>query len=58
MNNKLTLLKSQLSQICELIDDKNDVIHFDYPLHTNVGDLLIYLGTEQFFTKIMILMCV
>lgn len=49
MNNKLTLLKSQLSQICELIDDKNDVMYFDYPLHTNVGDLLIYLGTEQFF---------
>ena len=32
-----------------MIIDKQDVVYFDYPLHLNVGDLLIYAGTEQFF---------
>ncbi|AUI65261.1 MULTISPECIES: polysaccharide pyruvyl transferase family protein [Glaesserella] len=49
MNMILTNLKQQLSQINDLILDKNDVLYFDYPLHLNVGDLLIYAGTEAFF---------
>ncbi len=49
MNQVLLALKQQLKQIEEKIIDKNDVLYFDYPLHQNVGDLLIYAGTEQFF---------
>ncbi|PJG85223.1 polysaccharide pyruvyl transferase family protein [Conservatibacter flavescens] len=49
MNSVLTSLKHQLHKIVDLIPDKNDVLYFDYPLHLNVGDLLIYAGTEQFF---------
>lgn len=49
MNPVLVELKQKLSQIEQVIVDKNDVLYFDYPLHLNVGDLLIYAGTEQFF---------
>ena len=49
MNKVLMELKQQLGQINQLIIDKNDVLYFDYPLHLNVGDLLIYAGTEAFF---------
>ncbi|MCQ9120638.1 polysaccharide pyruvyl transferase [Rodentibacter pneumotropicus] len=49
MNSTLVSLKQQLAPIADLIKDKNNVFYFDYPLHLNVGDLLIYHGTEQFF---------
>ncbi|OOF50836.1 polysaccharide pyruvyl transferase [Rodentibacter trehalosifermentans] len=49
MNTTLISLKQQLAPLADLIKDKNDVFYFDYPLHLNVGDLLIYHGTEQFF---------
>lgn len=49
MKNLLSELKQQLAQIAELIQDKQEVFYFDYPLHLNVGDLLIYAGVEQFF---------
>ena len=50
MNQQLIDLKNKLTSIADLIQDKNDVFYLDYPLHLNVGDLLIYHGTEQFFT--------
>ncbi|MDO4625841.1 MAG: polysaccharide pyruvyl transferase family protein [Pasteurellaceae bacterium] len=49
MNDVLFNLKQQLKQINDLIIDPQDVLYFDYPLHLNVGDLLIYYGTEMFF---------
>lgn len=49
MNEILVSLKQDLKQILDVIVDKNDVLYFDYPLHLNVGDLLIYAGTEAFF---------
>ena len=49
MNQLLIDLKQKLAPIADLIKDKSDVFYFDYPLHLNVGDLLIYHGTEQFF---------
>ena len=54
MNNQLIELKNKLAPIADLIKDKNDVFYFDYPLHLNVGDLLIYHGTEQFFNDYQI----
>ncbi|HBO39120.1 MAG TPA: polysaccharide pyruvyl transferase [Pasteurellaceae bacterium] len=49
MNDILFSLKQELGKISEVITDKKDVLYFDYPLHLNVGDLLIYAGTEAFF---------
>lgn len=57
MNQVLLNLKQQLKQIEERIIDKQDVVYFDYPLHLNVGDLLIYAGTEQFFKDYNINIC-
>lgn len=42
-------LKNKLNKILDFIEDKNDVIYVDFPLHHNVGDLLILLGTIKFF---------
>ena len=43
-------VKSQHSVIASLIGDKS-VAYLDIPVYFNVGDLLIYLGTEEFFNK-------
>ena len=51
MNQLIIDLKNKLNPMVELIKDKNDVFYLDYPLHLNVGDLLIYHGTEQFFKE-------
>lgn len=42
-------LKSKLVKILDFIEDKNDVVFVDYPIYHNVGDLLIMLGTLEFF---------
>ncbi|HIG8799521.1 TPA: polysaccharide pyruvyl transferase family protein [Raoultella terrigena] len=44
MNNTMIELKIKLKEILSFIKDKNDVIYLDYPMHHNVGDLLIYQG--------------
>lgn len=46
---QMNVLKKQLLMIIEHIEDKQDVIYIDYPLHHNVGDLLIYHGALSFF---------
>jgi len=46
---ELLALKNQLSEITSHFNVTSRIIYVDYPLHTNVGDLLINLGTEQFF---------
>lgn len=45
----MTELKNILSSIADLIPQGAPVIYLDYPVHENVGDQLIMLGTEQFF---------
>jgi len=42
-------LKLRLKTILGLFDERSRVIYVDYPVHSNIGDLLINLGTEQFF---------
>src|SRR4051794_9468676 len=44
-------VKEQLSSITSFFDTGKRFIYVDYPLHTNVGDLLINLGCEQFFLE-------
>jgi pyruvyl transferase EpsO len=45
----LTVLKEKLGEMLSYFDKDQRCIYVDYPLHTNVGDLLINSGCEQFF---------
>jgi len=47
----LVSLKSRLSTIARKLDTTLRFIYVDYPLHLNIGDLLINRGTEQFFSE-------
>jgi pyruvyl transferase EpsO len=47
----LQAIKDRLSTITSFIDTSRRFLYVDYPLHTNVGDLLINLGSEQFFSE-------
>lgn len=42
-------LKEKLGQITDFIPQDKPVVYFDYPVHMNIGDLLIMQGTERFF---------
>lgn len=42
-------LQARLEGILASFDRSKRVLYFDYPLHLNIGDLLINLGTEQYF---------
>lgn len=42
-------LKLELKSILDLFDRSSQVFYVDYPVHSNIGDLLINIGTEQFF---------
>ena len=44
-------LKDKIHGILGSFDTSKRVVFFDYPLHLNVGDLLIQLGTERFFAE-------
>jgi pyruvyl transferase EpsO len=44
-------LKNQLKKINDVIPRGAKVCYFDYPVHNNVGDMLIWKGTEQFFKE-------
>jgi pyruvyl transferase EpsO len=46
----LDTLKSKHKKIAEDLGEKS-VAYLDLPLHLNVGDLLIYKGTESFFRE-------
>lgn len=41
-------LKAKLSGIAERIDRSCPVVYLDYPVHDNVGDLLIHQGADAF----------
>lgn len=42
-------LKQRLGSIVSVIPKSRPVIYLDYPIHGNVGDLLIHAGTDRFF---------
>ncbi|MDF2650548.1 MAG: exopolysaccharide biosynthesis protein [Paenibacillus sp.] len=43
-------LKDELMNILNVIPEGSKIHYLDYPVHGNIGDLLIYKGTEQFFS--------
>lgn len=47
----LSQLKSKSNAIATKIGKPENIIYVDYPLHPNIGDLLINSGTEQFFAN-------
>ncbi|WP_173634697.1 polysaccharide pyruvyl transferase family protein [Paramixta manurensis] len=47
----MSILKDKLSVIDRVVPHGSKVVYLDIPLHLNVGDLLIYKGTEQFFKE-------
>ena len=49
--NPLLSIKQRLSDVASAFDPSRRCIYVDYPLHANIGDLLINLGSEQFFAE-------
>jgi exopolysaccharide biosynthesis predicted pyruvyltransferase EpsI len=47
--DSLSKLKLKLKLILDLFNPKSRIFYIDYPVHNNIGDLLINIGTEQFF---------
>jgi len=46
---RMTHLSSMLDMCADVIN--GDMVFLDYPLHGNIGDLLIWKGTEVFFKR-------
>ncbi|CAH0530958.1 Putative pyruvyl transferase EpsO [Allocatenococcus thiocycli] len=44
-------LKEKLDDILNLLENKDKVVFVDYPIYLNIGDLIIWQGTEDFFEK-------
>lgn len=42
-------LKEKLNELLNVIPPGSKVVYLDYPFYLNVGDILIYKGTEHFF---------
>ncbi len=42
-------LRDRVATISRLIPRERPAVYLDYPVHTNIGDLLIERGTERFF---------
>lgn len=47
----MAVLKKELNQISKIITNKDKVAYLDYPVHSNIGDILIMKGTERFFRE-------
>ena len=47
----LDRVKRQLEPIVPLIGRDRPMLYLDYPIHENIGDLLINAGTERFFEE-------
>lgn len=45
-------LRDRVADIAALIPRSKPVVYLDYPVHTNIGDLLIEKGTESFFAAL------
>ncbi|MFZ3579515.1 polysaccharide pyruvyl transferase family protein [Virgibacillus sp. DJP39] len=44
-------LKKGLEKINNIIPKGSNIFYFDYPVYDNVGDMLIWKGTERFFKE-------
>ncbi len=52
-NSAIKYLSDKLnSTLSSAISNNEKIFYFDYPVHENLGDLLIYLGTVRWFEKV------
>lgn len=49
LEERLSALKAKLAEITTVFDKNSRIFYVDYPVHSNIGDQLINLGTEAFF---------
>jgi pyruvyl transferase EpsO len=47
----LDAIKLQLRPVAQVLSRSAELVYVDYPVHDNVGDQLINLGTEVFFSE-------
>lgn len=47
----MAYLRDRVADLAALIPRNAPVVYLDYPVHANIGDLLIERGTETFFEK-------
>lgn len=45
------VLKRKLNQILNIINNGAKIAYLDYPVYSNIGDILIMKGTERFFRE-------
>jgi pyruvyl transferase EpsO len=48
-------IKAELAVISKVIPPQSSIAYLDFPVHENIGDLLIMKGTEQFFSDYQII---
>lgn len=48
----MAYLRGRVADLAALIPRNAPVVYLDYPVHTNIGDLLIERGTEGFFEEL------
>ncbi len=44
-------MSAMLDDLLSVIPRRSKIVYIDYPIHFNVGDLLIHWGTERFFSR-------
>jgi pyruvyl transferase EpsO len=47
----LQLAGSLAATLESVVPAESQIVYFDYPVHSNVGDMLIFLGTEEWIKK-------
>ena len=47
----MDIIEKALLQVAEVLQRGEPTIYIDYPIHANVGDLLIQEGDESFFQR-------
>jgi pyruvyl transferase EpsO len=47
----LDAIKEELRAVARVLSESTELVYVDYPVHENVGDQLINLGTEMFFAE-------
>lgn len=47
----MSWLKEQVNRVLKVVAPGSSIWYVDYPVHPNIGDLLIMLGTELFFEE-------
>lgn len=47
----MAILKQELNKILNIIPKNSKIAYLDYPVYSNIGDILIWKGAERFFSE-------